>query len=246
MKAIGSLVAVHLLLNLLGCFIHNIPGTDGKRGWIMLPLMMLAPSQGAMLGFWTALAGKRASWRGLGAVVGVLAYVWCLDVLGSRNDDWYILFTWLAFGASALLFPARFLGWRIVFGDSAIQQRQQFSLVDALIWMTTFAVLFGAIRWHRWLRGGFQLNSLAIIGSCTAVSLASLWAALGRKWLTTRVLVLFATIGILTGVAMIAVRSLEALLVGLPLTIEAAWIVGSLFVVRLAGYQLTRWPKGDK
>ena len=246
MKAIGSLVAVHVVLNLLGCFIHDIPAIEGMRRWIMTPLVMLAPSQGAMLGFWTALTGKRGSWRGLEAVVGVLAYVWCVDALGSRNDDFYIPFTWLAFAVSALLFPARFLGWRIVFGDSAMQQRQQFSLADALIWITTFALLLGAIRWHRWLRGGFQPHSLAIIAGLATVSLASLWAALGRKWLVARVFVLFATIATLTGSAMIAARSLEALFVGLLLAIEAAWIVGSLFVVRLAGYRLTRWPKEDK
>ena len=73
----------------------------------------------------------------------------------------------------------------------------------------------------------------------TAVS-----AVLGRKWLIPRVLVMFATIATLAGIVMIAAGRREALVVGLLLAIEAAWIVGSLFVVRLAGYQLRRQPKG--
>lgn len=102
-----------------------------------------------------------------------------------------------------------------------------------------------AIRWHRWLRGGFQPDSLAIIAGCVAVSLASRWAVLGRKWLIARVFVVFATIATLTGTAMIAAQSHDALLVGLFLAIEAAWIVGSLVVVRLAGYRLTwQWRFG--
>jgi len=249
-KAIGILVAAHLLLNLLGCFVDNVPLTSGMNVLVGFPLLMLAPSQGALLGFWIAIGGKRTSWRVPLAFLSMVAYLGCVAKLGSKNDDFYIPFVLLAFCVSSVLLPLRFLGLRIVRGGFADRQRPQFSLMNALVWMTTFAVLFGAIQWrsfplHR-VAVGLGVAFLAVMGICTAVSVASLWSALGSKWMTARILVLFVTVAAVPCIMTTTVGSVQPLIYyGLLLAIEAAWIVSSLLVVRLAGYRLMwHWRLG--
>lgn len=250
---IRCLLAVHLLLNLLVCWTIHSKVAYEINVWIGFPLLLLGPSQGGLLGAWIALGGKGTSWRVLLAVGGIVAYLWCVGRFGEVDGIFHLLLAWAAWVVSALLLLARFTGLRIVRGEAPNQQRPQFSLRDAFVWMTAFAVLLGATCWQS---SPFEhiANDLAdagfwtAVGSSAAVSLACFWLVLGTHWLGVRILVLplaiaAGAVALRAGIGFLAVWAFATLL-----SFEAAWIVGSLLVVRLAGYRLTwqwRFGRGD-
>jgi hypothetical protein len=217
-------------------------------GWLDIPLMMLFPSQGALLGFWIALGGKHASWRVLLTVGGIVAYLWCVGTVPYVEALWHgLLLVPSICIVSVLLLLARFTGLRIFRGEASSQQRPQFAVRDALVWLTAFAVLFGAIRWwrswplHNILDDPADVRSLTNLGICAIASLASLWVVLGRRRLILRIFALVAV----NAAASYSFTQTNPWLGSLYLASEVAWIVGSLVVVRLAGYRLTwQWRLG--
>lgn len=246
MKAIASLVAVHVVLNVLACWMQHSQLIYKISGWLDIPLVMLFPSQGALLGFWIALGGKRTSWRVLLTVGGIVAYLWCVGT-APHVEAWShgLLLVPSICIVSVLLLLARFTGLRIVRGEAPCQQRPQFSVRDALIWMTTFAILFGAIRWpsplHQILDDPDDVRFLMNLGICAIASLASFWVVLGRRRLILRIFALVAV----NAAASYSFTQTNPWLGSLYLASEVAWIVGSLVVVRRAGYWLMwQWRFG--
>ena len=249
MKYIGSVVLVHIVLNVLVCWLKFMEPYTDDRWWSPLGLVWIAPlllvlghSQGALLGFWIALGRRHTPWRVLLASVGVIAYLWCLSELDALAKYFHMPFAWSTCLIAVLLFIGRVGGVSIVVDDSSRLRRPQCTLMDVFVWMTTFAIVFAAIDWRS--IPAYLDKSLGTVGIFAAVSLASLWAVLGRKWLSARVLTVFMAITTGATIVMLVEQRLEGLAFGLVLAVHTGWIVGSLFFVRRAGYRLMwqwRW-----
>lgn len=268
---IGILAAVHLLLTVV--VIPRLNVRVGLPPSLRDALLMLAPSQGCLCGLWIALGGKRTPWRVLFAIVGFVAFWWCGVGLASNTwtplaDAWVVWFGWQTGVVGSFLLTARLTGLRLINEDALTRPaRLQFSIAEQLTWIMAFAVLFGAIRClppdrsdgrihfenlvfaiTGFIRCGGRPDPAWIYyswlvvttGIFTGVSLAAIWLALGRTRLPTRILLMATTIAA-GSTSIISPAWLFILL----LAIQSAWIVGSLVVVRLAGYRLSwQWRFG--
>ena len=248
---IGILVGLHVVLVVLILWRYPMPGPNDV-GPLDLSLFMLLPSQGNLLGFWTALGGKRTPWRVVSTVIGMVVCLVVWDRFAYRHfvGEAVLPFVWQTVNVSVLLLLARMAGLKLIHAGSEPVERElgrfQFSLWQLLTWTTVFGVILSAIHY---LPDGLQLNfqfnpivaKLAV--SLGSVALASVWLAFGRKWLTVRI-ILLVVMAIGLGTAMPLWHSTPGPLVSWAyscflLFAEAAWTTASLLVVRLAGYQLT-------
>jgi len=126
------------------------------------------------------------------------------------------------------------------------RRRSQFSLGYLLSWMTVLAVSLGALQ-HAfdyrflWDFGGWSWWSWWVFPlAYAALALAALWTALGtrRPWLRCVALAL-TTVGGIAAVDRLAVtRAYTAFCV-----LQVAWLLASLWVVRVAGYRIVRAPR---
>jgi hypothetical protein len=142
-----------------------------------------------------------------------------------------------------ILLLARFLGFRLSEaerGDEDHLGHLQFSIGQALSWMTALAVFMGATHYLYFLDSYFDNRILWLPASGLAVGLASMWLMLGSRRTALRCFTLLAVIGLGTGWNVwLSDLPWGAFLLGC----EAAITAASLLVVRLAGYRLVwHWP----
>ncbi len=223
--------------------------------WLEGYRIKILGSQGCLLGLWAVLGGRLSPWRVVAVAVGTAAWGW-FNFLATPSElpdvvlkfvDWDIP-TERAFWTMGILLPARFAGLelsRATLGNKGRAGHPQFSLWQALEWMTATAMFLGAVHYISeavdYVTVVFRFNPIqwrmGIEATSTAVSFATLWLVLGRKSLLLRCTVLLLTISI--GTAMLVWSGAWPRWdVSRLLIYEAAWLSASLLVVRLAGYRL--------
>ena len=246
---IPGLVVVHLLLHALALL--TLIGPWFHSAWsdaLDLPILMLGPSQGALLAVWIALGGRGTWLRVILAAAGIVAYMACFKpndpgfaYLGAGEFMGTTICTMVFLGTSLLL--ARLSGLELTRPARAVpgRPRSQFFIRDILLWTTALAVVLSAARflgskeWH--VIDFTDVGLVAALASLPLVAAACLWAALGRERLIARLALLPLAIG---AGAVLLRDELEqpwwarAIYLG----IMAAWLVPSLLVVRWAGYRL--------
>ena len=150
------------------------------------------------------------------------------------------------------LLIARLLGLQLV--NLAVESRAeqpgtrrrfQFTILDLLGWMTAVAVTLGMLKlmgvWEDFVGVllSWDFGLVVVIGTAASVALAGLWAVLGTGRLPLRIAVLvltcFAAICVVEVYLSAPVPDVYFYLCSLILT-----LLGSLAVVRVAGYRIVR------
>ena len=250
---IGSVVAVTAVIDLV-----IIPWVwpSGGSDWIHA----MAPCHGSLLAAWIALGGRGTPWRLVAAVLGVATWIWTSNwffdsapypMRGTFVEFWTTILAAEMFVLSGLLMLARLLGLELtdtLRGDTTQAvaddtQWIQFSLRTLMSWTTAVAVLLATLRYFpRPLLENLleeQLIFAAILLGSAFTALGALWIALGVRWPTVRIIVLVVTL--IVGVAIFQLaagsrKDLEGIVTFF--VAQAAYLVGSLWLVRLAGYRL--------
>jgi hypothetical protein len=217
---------------------------NGRASDVFLyALFMLGPSQAILFAFWVALGGGKFLWRVVPAVVGLVVYMWCFK---TADQEWLIT-TMVQLGIGVvLLLAGRVTGLELSKASDMPDDSRpfQFYVRDILAWTTALAVVLSALRCMTtdWLFGRSMQNGFAIFGSVTFVAAASMFCSMGRRWMIVRIALLALSIGFGVVVLLRATGDNRMWLFPAMLGLMAAWLCGSLFVVRLAGYRLTwRW-----
>jgi len=245
------MVAIHALLGSAGIWTFiALPLDASVLGAILgFPLLALAPSQASLLGLWAAFAGRGSAWRSIVVVVLVVGHY----VLNDRVFDSAEMQFWLAVEAMQVLpwllamLVARSLGLRLIREIGGEGDLFQFSLRQSLGWMTAVAVLLTAMRWmpEDFPTSFLRPSGWAIPGGCSLVAVASVWLTLGRGWLPIRLLLLPIAVVAATTILKFGIGFLDVWVYAVLMACEAAWLVASLLVVRIAGYRLVwRWRFG--
>jgi hypothetical protein len=245
---VTGLVVAHVMLHGIAvsavlCGLYP-DGTFSPLHFTIQALLMLGPAQATLLAVWVALGGGKFVWRALPTALGTILYVGGFSY--ARNpwsEDW--LFTAVAtMGVSlAMLLLARWLGLRLARScDSKPASGPfQFYIRDILLWTTAVAIVLSGWRClpkdaFAFLQGAVPL--LAFAGLILIVA-AAMFAALGRGWIVARVL------SPPTAVVLTA-KFLNATLpspqptwyFAIMISLMLFWLLGSLLVLRLAGYRL--------
>jgi hypothetical protein len=155
-----------------------------------------------------------------------------------------------ALGVSLVLLIVRWFGLRIAptgcetrdAAKTAELPRSQFTLRALLEWTTAVAIVLGLGayasrgRWRDFTEF-ITRPGLMVVGVGSLFALAAVWAALGTRWPVPRYLALALTWG-----ALIAIRpsfsDYSAWASAGHYSVQAVWLLGSLWVIRLAGYRL--------
>jgi hypothetical protein len=250
--AISAMAAVQLLL----FFLLLLPtGAVKDPEWIADARLAIVPSQAFLLGVWIAFGGKPIPWRAIAVITVIAAWDWYIGKssgpIGSLNA---VLAGETSLAMGILLF-ARFMGLRLSNakrGDAVNLGHAQFSIGQALMWMTGLAVFMGVAHY---LKGSFAIcfNNREICWpvSWLALGLSTLWLVCGSRWIAIRCSLPLLFIGL--GTAWI-VRVNQWWSLPINPWLMPWWCVKVLFgyatstaaslaVVRLAGYRLTwHWP----
>jgi hypothetical protein len=250
---IGLVVTVNVSA---GLSIALFDPTDGAVTWLNVALVALLPGQGTLLGIWAALGGKATPWRLVAAVVGVAGCVRLMQAIDPQNQTGTWIF--IAFAqmvpVATLLMVAHFLGTELTV-PSAFHPPQpgephprwaQFSLRSLFSWTTAMALLLGSLHCLlgeslRWMFRDpeFISDLAAILCSGTLIGLGAIWLALGTRWPPARHAVLLVTT--LSAIGVLCLRpglSEEVEFVLVHCSAQVSWVIGSLLLVRLAGYRL--------
>ena len=245
--AISAMAAVHLLLFIL-LVLSWEPWEE--LTWILYSCVAIFASQGCLLGLWVALGGKPTPWRAV--LVVIVAAVWGWSMQGQQHQlnlatsEAVAVLTGQTFQVMGILLLARFMGLALETGGHGSENQirhLQFSVGQALSWMTAFAVFMAATHYLKnFFSNYFDIGQACFFLSFLAVTLAAMWLIFGSRWVALRCLTLL--VQSCLGTIWIS-RFLQerwwpcAALLGCEAVVTAA----SLLVVRLAGYRLTwHWP----
>jgi hypothetical protein len=250
---IGLVVAVAALIDLV-----VLPRSEAWRGpeWRGLLAFSMAPSHGSLLGLWAALGGRATPWRLVMAFVGVVTWIWALGE--SDLAFWVAILLVQMVSISALLLLARLLGLELskdlrpesAQDPAAGGQWVQYSVRSLLSWTAACAVLLGTLHYVpvKLLTPFSEAPAVcsAIILSSTLSASGSFWICLGGLWPHVRVttLGLTAAAGVATLGLVIGSRGQLWEFVVFCLS-QVIYLVGSLWLIRLAGYRLVwrRWVR---
>ncbi len=238
--ALWTLAAVHLLLFILLPLCWK---PWAYSSWITYSCLAIFFSQGYLLGLWAAIGGKPSPWRASFVVIVASILVWFthqrLNYLLTGLAT--ITVTGQSFQVMGIFLLARFMG----LGLNQVEAEDhlshlQFSIGQALSWMTAFAVFMGATRYlwsyFVWYSG---LLSFRVPASCLAVALATTWLILGDRLTIIRCFTLLVMVGFGTAWIAQVVQPFDPWWhCAIMLVCEAAVVAASLVVVRLAGYRL--------
>ncbi len=256
---IGLVVAANVLVDIS---VITLPPM-GFAFMLVVFQCSLAPAQGSLLAAWGVLGGKLTPWRSVAAVLGVA-------VLGNLCQfvpySMYIqvcvaILLVCLITTSFLLLPVYAAGARIVAGkgdesrdvEATTLGVLQFSLRSLLEWTAALAVLLGTLPYllqnQFWVDeddAGPLASSWPLVvhyGVPAALfSLVALWGTLGTGWPRVRLAVLC-----LGGIAVAVIPGCisnpgELLLVLLLCGPHPLIVVGSLLLIRRAGYRLV-WQR---
>jgi len=131
--------------------------------------------------------------------------------------------------------------------DARATQPLQFSLWQMFGWMTALAVALGLLRYvvHYEvlpLAYSFWMETLILCVGNVLVALAALWAGLGTRRPGVRILVLCLAIVAATAAAAVWEPGVAdpRRVYSMLFCFQALWLVGSLLVIRIAGYRLAQ------
>ena len=237
-----SLITIHLVLHAAVLYVitdgpfNNVGASERP---IPYALLVVGPSQGALLATWIALGGRHLAWRVFVAVAGTVAYCWCF----SRVDRCWLLCAIGVFGiCGILLLIARLAGLQVVRAEEVADAPRplRFSIGDILIWTTAVAIVLSLLRFMRDDGTDFRISPLeaAFLAGFVLVAAGSIIASLGCRWLVARLLAAPIAIGLSTAWLRMSVPRSSSWGCILVFGLMAAYTVGSLLVVRWAGYRL--------
>jgi hypothetical protein len=247
---IGAVVGVAALIDLV--LLRGKPwGSWPSADWVFVLMLSMASSHGSLLGLWAALGGKATPWRFAAAFVAVVACIWMLG--DSDLAFWVFVLLVQMVAMSGLLLLGRLLGLELA--DDLCRGRAeasaaegpwvQYSLRALLSWTAACAVLLGAAHYlPKWPGPGLFVflpatAAAALFGSSVATGVGTLWMSLGARWPAARIVGL--------GLAVAAGVTILWLGIGNPrefweyvtfCLFQAAYLVGLLWLIRLAGYGL--------
>lgn len=243
---IGVVVGIAALIDFV---VLPLAGPPRAPDWLDLLIFSMAPSHGTLLGLWAALGGRATPWR---LVAGFVAAVGCVWMLGDFDlVYWVVVLLAQMVTMSALLLLARLLGLELADefrhdsaeDSSAERQWVQYSLRSLLSWTAACAVVLATLHYlpKEPLSTIFEDPPIlaAIVGSSVVIALGALWIALGARWPSVRIvgLGLTAVTGVTTLWLVVGSQGELWEFVAFCL-FQAAYLVGSLWLVRLAGYRL--------
>jgi hypothetical protein len=245
--AIWTLAAVHLLLLFL---LFSTHGTWMYIAWMVWTWRGVSLSQGCLFGLWAALGGKPTPWRAVVLVI-VAATWWTVNwhYVQPETEIDAIIVTGQTFQVMGILLLARFMGVclsKVEHGAKDHHEHLQFSIGQALAWMTALAVFMSATHYFKYLFLGlfFNKQDMCLRVSGLAVALATTWLICGNRLIMVRCFTLLVMIGLGTAWIAQSVQPFDPWWhCATMLTCEAVVTAASLLVVRLAGYRLTwHWP----
>jgi len=238
---VAGLTAAHAVLHVvaLPVALGAIDRVGKLSDLFTYAFFMLGPSQSALLALWVVLGGGRAVWRLLAVALGVIAYfIW----IENLNREWLSTTLGELAACATVLVAARLAGLRLAIPAEPldVRGRPQFHIRDVLIWTAATALVLGLLRCVPDDRRLFPLipNIITVLGSLTVVATASIYAPLGKGRTATRVALALLAIGLGSALLVASIRSHSFWYYVFLLSLMAAWIVGSLLVVRRAGYRL--------
>jgi hypothetical protein len=235
---VGILAAVHLVLAGMVSFSHKSPSAVDLSSAGAFFLMLL-PSQGNLVGIWTALGSKGTPFRVMLIVVAFV--IGCHNRQSIDLGIAFELFLVQMLNVTAVLLILRLTGLELKLPPVEPWHPRpfQFTIGQMMEWTATLAVAMSAFHY---LPNGFpysDIPSYAIHLSCTAVALASLWLVFGKRWLPLRFLIIVGAIGGGTVLLQRMVGFFSLSDFGYLLASQAAWTILSLLVIRWAGYRMT-------
>ena len=215
---------------------------------------MLGPSQGTLVALWTVFGGGKFVWRAASVTLGTFLY-FCLihifweSVFWTSKEEWFGPSVGEMCLCGVILLLVRLAGLRLVRYSDPRQACGpfQFSIRDMLIWTTAVAVILSA--WKCLPANTFYFlfyflnrsipGALLIFLGFTLVSVVSIFLALGRRWIVARIVLLPVAV-LLAGMSVSDTTGSGYSLgyYAFLFALVAMWIVGSLLVLRFAGYRL--------
>lgn len=246
--AVGWLASIHVLLGLWGMlWMHDeVVDESDLSGMFVISLAM---SQGSLLGIWAALGGRGWPWRFVPSVLAIYVAMWSFElVLPDSDGKYWTYFLMVQTIATALpLLVLRLTGLRLVRrlpdGAAGPLEPVQFSILRLLEWTTALAILLGLLpATPDEFRTVFNDTEglwfiFGLFGADAFLAVAGLWVALGVRWTAGRASVLVvAVVAFFIIISILPSAGPDEFWLLPPFC--AAWVVGSLWVVRASGYRL--------
>jgi hypothetical protein len=224
--------------------------------WIFV-LVALALAQSSLAAIWAGFGRRSIAWRAMALVLTITAWSrlmpWVINPSTPNRlaTEWAVLLLAQTIIVFAGVIMARLAGVRVVSATEALpaandadrHARFQFSLAYAFSWIIAVAVILGVLQYALYRQhvppdADFWLSLAALSVAHALMAMAALWTALGTRWAAVRVFVLCAT----TLAAHAAHTYVwEEILVGATVcVVQVSWLLGSLWVIRVAGYRLVR------
>jgi len=252
---IGLLVAASVLVDLVAWSIlrHRWPQL-GPSHPAVLVFQSLCFSQVSLLAIWAALGRKATAWRLMGLMVGIALWARLLantvEPEGPLDPYTTVCAVLLLVHAIIVVGPlsiARAMGVGLVHAAAdaahgrpdAKRPKLQFSLGQIFAWMTSLAVCLGLTKYlvhyeYLSLFAEEWADVALICVSRATLALSALWLALGTRWPAARAAVLCLVVAV---AVVTSPRSFSGADVA-GFVLETLLLVGSLGVIRLAGWRL--------
>ena len=227
--------------------------------WPHPVLFALTFSQVSLVAVWAALGTSRLPWRLAGTVLVIASWSATLATLsdgqfGYNSTQWVSLLGGQALVLFAPLSVARAGGVRLLETTTSNPSQEgssglgkwQFSLASVMAWITATAVVLGFTQYtvdpqflplapHVWI------SAAVLIASHSAMAVAVLWAVLGTGRPIGRTAALCLTVAAVLALYGLLPESLaHARVLTVLCLVQAALLIGSLCVGRVAGYRLKR------
>ena len=249
MTRVVVLSLAHLLLGLIFC---AYAATAGAIPFVLeylpiVPLLALAVSDACLLSIWGVLGSNRFALRAIGWLIG-LGYLETITVWGTGEDDFCFLASLSALSVSAVLLVARRWSGPLRKLDSVVATDQvpsfQFSIQGLLLLTFAVAASIAAVQtafaWYG--RPGHVVELVIWAVGVATTGLCSVWAVMlsARNAARAAVVLLFSiVIGALIAFGIDEGSETYAYLM-LITGLQAAILLVSLQIVRVAGYRLMR------
>jgi hypothetical protein len=236
----------------------------GRAGRAELMLISLPLAQASLVAVWAGFGGRSLAWRTVGLVLIITLWSavvgWLMEP--SRPMSMATPWTILLLAQTTLIFAcvmlARSTGLRVTRATDIVSSQQpaggrrrfQFSLAYSLSWITAVALVLGILQYVLYRKHippdpDFWPDVALLSIAHTAIALSTLWTVLGRQRLVLRLVGL-----LLTALAAVAayyhLTEIAEWLAAVTLCLaQLLWLVGSLWVIRVAGYRLV-WPSSRR
>ena len=243
---ITLLVAAHILVAL--AVVAGVQLSDGHGSQKLLGCVSLG--QIGLLSIWTALGRWAAPWRPVVLTATIVAWYW-VEWKITGGSDLLVILQLVAAATVAILAAARCFGLRLFLPDVDPVENDgpwQFSLARLFAWTTSLSICLGLLSlacrhchlFHLWPNANHITALAVIVIELTAIILIApclAWMRLRFSYISFTFPVIFA----LLLVILLAYRFFWPALLRPIVTycgLELLFLVGSLVVLRVAGYRL--------